>query len=61
MTIDDISPELKKEVVREFFQQNAKKNGDKLYAERGSEYFKAMSARRVRHGRQKLPITSSEE
>lgn len=34
--------------VRAFFSAIGKKNGDKLMKERGSEYFKAIAAKRKR-------------
>lgn len=44
----DLSPE-----VRSFFAEIGRKNGKKLYKERGSEYFKKIAAMRKTHGRQK--------
>lgn len=45
---ENVSPE-----VSAFFAEIGRKNGKKLFEERGSEYFKAIAAKRKIHGRQK--------
>lgn len=46
----DINPE-----VRKFFAEIGRKNGKKLFAERGSQYFKDIAGKRKRFGRLPKP------
>lgn len=54
-TKKDIPPQ-----VREFFAEIGRKNGTKLFQERGSEYFRKIAGMRKTHGRQKPPEPQKE-